>query len=230
MLRKITRYVKDHGLAGTISHAVRRLWRSLVPPMRQVYCANLADIPGPASAADSSVQVQVFRSIKEVPPAVLDEILAGGTIDDKRPYSADMVTAFLTWLFAQGAVFWTCSHKGSLAGYLWSIRGSREEPRYHFFPLGARDAVFLAHEIFPAHRGQDLNRKMTHLVLDEMKASGVERVYVDVELSNRRSLKSFSRTVFSPVGLARMKKSKTRQIVIWRHPKRSAAANPDSKV
>jgi hypothetical protein len=230
MLPKIVRHVKDHGLAGTISHAFIRLWRSLVPPLRQVYCANLADVPLPAPDADPTIRVQPYRSMADVPMAVRDGILADGTIDDKKPPSAGTVTAFLDWLFAQGAVLWACARDGSLAGYLWSIRGSAEEPRYHFFPLGPRDAVFLAHEIFPAHRGQDLNRKMTHLVLKEMKASGVERVYVDVELSNRRSLKSFSRTVFSPVGLARMKKSKTRQIVIWGRPKRSAPADQNSKV
>jgi ribosomal protein S18 acetylase RimI-like enzyme len=223
MLRKIVRRVKDHGLAGTISHALRRLWRSLVPPLRQVYCANLADVPLPAPDADPSVRVQPYRSMAEVPMAVRDGILAGGTIDDKKPPSAGTVTEFLDWLFAQGAVLWACTRDGSLAGYLWSIRGSAEEPRYHFFPLGPRDAVFLAHEVFPAHRGRDLNRRMTHLVLSEMKAAGVERVYVDVEISNRRSLKSFSRTVFAPVGLARMKKWRKRQLVIWAHPRRPAS-------
>jgi len=224
MLARIVKYVRTYGLAASAAHISRRAYRSLVPPMRHVYCAYLTDIPLPAGSEDSPVRVRAFQSIHEIPSAVLEELLSRGTIDDKKPYSDAVVTSFLTWLFSQGAVFWTCYEDKKLVGYLWSIQGSREEPRYHFFPLGTRDAVFLAHEIFPAYRGRQLNRTMTHLVLGEMKASGIERVYVDVELSNTRSLQSFSKTFFSPVGLARMKKLKKRQIVVWARKKQPAVA------
>jgi RimJ/RimL family protein N-acetyltransferase len=154
---------------------------------------------------------------------VLDEIFLKGTIDNRKPHSRAMITAFLGWLFSRGAVFWICFEEKNLVGYLWSLRGSGEDLRYHFFPLGTRDVVFLAHEIFPPYRGRELNRKMTHLVLGEMKSSGVERVYVDVELSNKPSLKSFSKTLFVPFGQARMKNFRKRQIVIWKYPKQAVA-------
>jgi hypothetical protein len=182
-----------------------------------VFCAHLAEFRLSSEFEDHLIKVQAFQSPGEIPSMVLEELFSKGTIDNKKPYSRDMVTAFLNWLFSRGAMFWVCYEDNNLVGYLWSLRGSREVPRCHFFPLGAQDVVFLAHEIFPTYRGRELNRKMTHLVLGEMKTYGIERVYVDVLLTNKQSLKSFSKTLFTPIGRARMKKFGNRQIVVWRH-------------
>jgi len=229
MLPRILKFAQSHGLAATAGHIFSRVRQSLVPPVRQVFSARLADFALTSEFKDHRVRVQAFHSPGAMPAAVLEGLLSQGTIDDRRPHSRETVTAFMNWLFSRGAEFWACYEDSSLVGYLWSLRGSRELPRCHFFPLGAQDAVFLAHEIFPAYRGRELNRKMTHLVLGEMKARGIERVYVDVLLTNKRSLKSFSKTLFVPVGQARMKMFKNRQVVIWRHRGKAAPAGPDQK-
>jgi ribosomal protein S18 acetylase RimI-like enzyme len=214
------KFTRHYGLAAALGHAYNRLLKSLFPPMRQVFCAILSETPSHPEAGDQTLNIQAFPSLSDVPSAVLEELLIKGTIEDRKPCSMDEVTSFLGWLFSRGAVFWGCFEGQNLIGYLWSLRGSTESVRHHFFPLGTRDAVFLAHEVFPSYRGRELNRKMTRLVLNEMKAKGVERVYVDVEMSNERSLKSFSKTPFIPIGRARMKNLKNGQIVVWKYQNR----------
>ncbi len=219
MFRKIWGFLKSYGLAAAVGHVSGRVRQSLVPPTRRVFCARLADLSPAPEPENARLGVVAFPALDEIPSSVLDELFAKGTIDDRKPASREAVLSFAGWLFSRGATFWACHEGTDLVGYLWSLRGSREAPRFHFFPLGEQDAVFLAHEIFPPFRGRELNRRMTHLVLAEMKAQGVERVYVDVLLTNRRSLKSFSRTHFKPIGQARMKIFKKRQLVIWSRPK-----------
>lgn len=215
MLIRILRFARTFGWRATAIHALRRISRTVVPPLRQVYRADLTEIFLASVPERPLTHVRAFTSLEEVPALVLEELHNAGTIDDRRPSSQDEVTLSLKRLFSKGAVFWTCFEGPRLAGYLWSIRGSRERPCYHFVPLGSTEAVFLAHEIFPAFRGHGLNSTMTHLVMAELGLSGVRQVYVDIELTNARSLRSFSKTVFTPIGLARMKKFKNRQVVIW---------------
>jgi len=229
MLHRILKFTQKYGFGATVSHAFNRAFKSLVPPVRQVFCANLAEFQPSSELEDQPIKIQAFQSLNKIPSMLLEELFLRGTIDNRKPYSRDIVTAFLNWLFSRGAVFWACFEDENLVGYLWSLRGSRENPRYHFFPLGIRDVVFLAHEIFPPYRGRELNRKMTHLVLGEMKTCGIERVYVDVEISNIWSLKSFSKTLFMPVAQARMKNFGKRQIVVWRHQKQSLSTSAIQK-
>jgi RimJ/RimL family protein N-acetyltransferase len=216
MLKRVLKFAKGYGVKAAFWQAFTRVYTSFIPPVRQIYCANLADFQIAPGSEAPLVRVQFFQSLGDIPAAIVDELLLRGTLDDRKPYSRTMIIAYLDWLFSRGAVFWACFEGQNLIGYLWSIRGAREYPRFHFFPLGSRDAISLAHEVFPPYRGRGLNREMTSLVLRELKAVGVERVYIDVLVSNERSLRSFSKTTFVPVGQARMKNFRKRQIVIWR--------------
>lgn len=226
---RIVKFVKSYGLVAAGRHVLGRVGANVCPPVRQVFCAHLAEFRSSPKPEAPSIRVQPFQSLSEILPALLEELFTRGTIDNRRPSSRETATAFLKWLFSRGAVFWVCYENNVFVGYLWSLRGSQEVPRFHFFPLGAQDAVFLAHEIFPDCRGRELNRKMTNLVLGEMKSYGVERVYVDVLLTNKRSLQSFAKTPFLPIGRARMKNFKKRQVVVWRKPRPTAEFTPGQK-
>jgi ribosomal protein S18 acetylase RimI-like enzyme len=226
MLHRILRYTRIYGPLAAGRHVVDRIRDTLCPPVRQVYCARLAELSSSPDPAVPALEVRSFDSLDGIPPAITEDLFSKGTIDDRKPVSREMVSDFLRWLFSRGAIFWVGREDGQFVGYLWSLRGSPDTPRYHFFPLGTDDAVFLAHEIFPPYRGRGLNRQMTQRVLGEMKARGVERVFVDVLLTNERSLQSFAKTSFRPVGQAHMKDFKKGQVVVWR--KRRASVPPDT--
>ncbi len=218
LCRRSFEYLRCRGPVATVRHIFQRVRRNLIPPLRQVLRVCLAEFQPPPEAADREIAVREYSSFRDVPPDLLEEIFYKGTIDDEAPCSREAVSAFFTWLFARGATFWACSEGENLVGNLWTLRGSADVFRFHFFPLSSADAALLAHEIFPPYRGRGLNRIMTHRVLGELKAGGVERAYVDVLLTGTRSLKSFSKTSFLPVGQARMKCFRKRAIVIWRRP------------
>jgi ribosomal protein S18 acetylase RimI-like enzyme len=229
MLRRILTFMRSYGFAATAKHAFDKAYKGLIPPLRQVYCAYLADFVSLETTGEPLITVQAFPSFDKIPPGVLEDLFSNGTIDNKKPHSRAGVAAFLSWLFSRGAEMWACFENGILVGYLWALSGSRDATRYHFFPLSSRDAVFLAHEVFPPYRGRQLNRRMTYIVLGEMKGRGIERVFVDVEISNERSLKSFSKTPFKPIGRARMKDLKRRQFVVWIRQTASDSTNPDPR-
>ena len=216
MKNNVYNFFKNYGLVATVRHASNKAFSNFLPPCGNFFCANLTEIQLSLASEDPSIRIKPFQSLKEVPLPVQEELFLSGTIDDRKPYSRERVAHLLSELFSRGAVYWACFEGNKLVGHLWTLRGLQKNPPIHFFPLGTRDVVFLAHEIFPPYRGRGLNRKMTFLALKEMEAGGVERVYIDVLLTNTPALKSFRKTFFKPIGQARLKNIKKRKIVVWK--------------
>ena len=218
MLKRALRYVRSYGIRAAASHLFKKTAYLLFPPARKVFCARLNDFVLPQELAENKENILVisYRSMDALPPGFVDDLFFKGTIYNLRPASPAMVNEFLDRFFRESALLWTCFAGKTLVGYLWTYMGSTEYSRVHFFPLGPEDAVILAVEIFPQFRGNEYLRKLTYFTFAELKKLGIKRVYTDILLTNRSSLRAFSKATFSSIGQARMKNFKHSQLVIWR--------------
>jgi len=126
---------------------------------------------------------------------------------------ATHVTKALDNRFKNGSRLWLSYYHGTLAGYIWSVRGRMISP--YFFPVPLSDAVLFDSEIFPEFRGKGLNVIIMKYILYNLKKDGVTRTYRVAQVWNQSSLIFLSKCHFKHYGTAHKFHILRKDITVW---------------
>ncbi len=110
--------------------------------------------------------------------------------------------------FGKGALLWLLKVKGTLAGYIWTIRGTTINPYVRL--LMPDEVNFFDNMVFENFRGRGINPVLVNYVLSEMQKQNCIRAFIETRTTNIAEIRSLAKTDFRKYGLARSHLS-------WKH-------------
>lgn len=191
--RRFVRYYKSKGLTRTICRSVQKLRESVFRSPQVLFYADLTKMIGEGFILPANFTIECYESEEGIPKqdhsVILDRVCE------------KVMRYHMKERFSKGASLWLVKVHGTLAGYIWTIKGTTVEP--HFYPLMVDDVHFFNDLIFEEFRGRSINSVLINYVLSELKKKGLVRAFIETTLTNSSEIRSLAKTNFRKYGLAK---------------------------
>lgn len=204
---RLTNYSKRHGFRATISRAALFLRRLFVARRMVLFYYDLqtTDAGGFTENWPRDLVVERKTSQAEISP------------EDQRKivefWNPEIARRDLAERFAANADLWLIRFEDKLAGYGWTLAGRTLKP--HYLPLGKTDLHLFDFLVFPEYRGRGINPALVRHILEQGRAEGLARAYIEATEWNEPQLTSLTKTGFHRLGIARKMSLFGRTVVDW---------------
>jgi len=205
-ISRLRTYYQRHGLKALLERALLFARRSISANRMVVFYWDLAKPNSrPATLLPAHLTVERKDRLQEIDPQDWQTIV--------NFWNPELSSRRLGERLGLGASIWMIRCEGQLAGYGWSMTGRTIVP--HYCPFGSDDVHFFDFLVFPEFRGRQINPWLVSHMIDEFRAEGRTRAYIEVAEWNEPQLSSLRKTNFQFFGMARKTLLLGRTFVEW---------------
>lgn len=198
-------YYRRNGFWKSVKQAFKKIKDTVFPESDIIYYADLIDLKNSGPIEQDGILVVERKTSGELSAAEKEALF--------EQVGQKMIEPQIAERFERGASAWFVYWQEQVAGMVWTLAGDTMEPFYYFIP--PKDVHVFNNVIFPKYRGKRINPALLETVLIRLSERGFIRAYIETLASNLAERKSLARTSFRPMGTARKKKRKNRQITQW---------------
>lgn len=211
-------YLRKYGIVGLSRLVLSRLWTATFGRWEWLYSIELKDdrLSLLSSGGQSGLTIVPYENAEQ-----LDE----PTMGQLRAFKSDLsLKRFLTSWFERGAVLWLTRRGSAVVGLQWTLQGGMSG--LYSVPIGPREVIIVAVEVFPGFRGQGLCPDMLRALFRGLSSMGVAKAYLKVASSNAPMIRSMQKTECSCLGKVYTVTTAPWTFCIWRNP--TVASRRDS--
>lgn len=197
-------YRSRYSLLGLLAASANKFVNRWIITSKYLFVVDLKDYVS-RTTTTTQVRVQSYTDIRRIPQDELAQLSALMGPGRAQP--------FLEHFFGYGAHLWVARLDERVVGIKWTVRGGLRG--FYCIPIGDREVVSLAEQVFRPYRGLGVWAQMTDAILPRLAEEGITRVYFGVHCRNTPMLRAVKKAEIQSVGRVRTFRCLGWQVSIW---------------